>query len=306
MRDLTELVTAARTNDPRVVGALAERFSSARFYLPLESLDGVSNRPETALDLGASLPIHRLRLDIGLIAIPLFTAVELCRHCAKRLSWKTDGKAVKTLPVPGSIALPHLRELLLDPEINRLIVNPLSDGALHLARTDVSALVEGRPLRTLWLYARSGGLNRPVEIEGSSLLTALWSAAGRAISRPEEARVEEEPQFRMPETKPEGFAAELYKLCYAEVGDGLEVIVTRTSDGVRVESIPALDAARLARARSIAERYMADSPVGTRATLRMDRVSVTLSESISTQPPAAARKEPAPCYIPLEPEEDGD
>ncbi len=130
-----------------------------------------------------------MRLDTGLIAIPLFTNLELCRKCAKKLSWKTDGKVVKTLPVPGSIALPYLKDLLLAPEIDRLIVNPLSDGALHLARTEVEAMADGQTLRTLWLYARSGGLNRPVEIEGGSLLGSLLSAAGRAVSRTEEVEV---------------------------------------------------------------------------------------------------------------------
>jgi SseB protein N-terminal domain len=186
VQDLTDLVTAARTNDPRVVGALADRFSAARFHLPLASLAGVKNRPETALDLGASLPLHQLRLDTGLVAVPLFTTLELCRACAKKLSWKTDGKVVKTLPVPGSMALPYLKELLLDPEIDRLILNPLSDGALHLARTEVEAMAQGDTFRTLWLYSRNGGLNRPVEIEGGSLLGSIWNAAGRAIARTEE------------------------------------------------------------------------------------------------------------------------
>jgi hypothetical protein len=189
VQNLTDLVTAARTNDPRVVKALSERFSSARFHLPLTTLDGVKNRPEAALGLGVGLPLHRLRLDIGLLAIPLFTALELCRNCAKKLSWKTDGKVVKSLPVPGSLALPYLKELLLDPEIDRLILNPMSDGSLHLARTEVEAMAQGQTLRTLWLYSRNGGLNRPVEIEGGSLLDSLLNAAGRAISRTEDLEV---------------------------------------------------------------------------------------------------------------------
>jgi hypothetical protein len=189
VHDLTDLVTAARTNDPRVVAALAERFPHARLHLPLASLDGVKNRPESALALGASLPLHRLRLDTGFVAIPLFTSLELCRQCAKKLSWKTDGKGIKTLPVPGSAALPYLKELLLDPGIDRLIVNPLTDGELHLARTEVDAMARGDSVRALWLYARNGGLNRPVEIGGSSLLGSILSAAGRAIARTEEVEV---------------------------------------------------------------------------------------------------------------------
>jgi hypothetical protein len=50
-------------------------------------------------------------------------------------------------------------------------------------------MAQGQRLRTLWLYSRNGGLNRPVEIESGSLLGSLLNAAGRALSRTEEAEV---------------------------------------------------------------------------------------------------------------------
>ncbi len=304
MQDLTELVTAAGTNDPRVVGALSQSFSGARFHLPLTSLDGVKNRPETALELGTSLPLHRMRLDTGLIAIPLFTNLDLCRECAGKLSWKTDGKAVKTLPVPGSVALSYLKELLLSPEVDRAIVNPMSEGALHLARTEVEAIAAGERLRTLWLYARNGGLNRPVEIEGGSLLGAILSVVGRALPKADEVEIEIEakPSFEsLPEGGPfGGLAAELYQLLHADVGEGLSVTVTKTRDGVRIEATPVVDANRLLRAKAIAEKHLADSPQGTQVTLRMDGASVVISSTTSSPP--AARKEPELGYIPLEPE----
>ncbi len=305
MHDLTELVSAARTNDPRVVNALSERFPGARFHLPLTSLDGVKNRPETALELGSSLPLHRLRLDTGLIAIAIFTNLELCRECARKLNWKTDGKAIKTLPVPGSIALSYLKELLISPEVDRAIVNPLSESALHLARTEVEAIAAGERLRTLWLYARNGGLNRPVEIEGGSLLGTILSVAGRAVPRAEEPEIEAAPSFEsLPESGPlGGLAAELYKLLYADVGDGLEIIVTKSRDGVRIEATPAIEANRLLRAKAIAEKHLADSPEGTRVSLRMDEASVVISSSSSSSSATpAAGKEPELSYIPLEPE----
>jgi hypothetical protein len=302
LHDLTEFVTAARTNDPRAVGALSERFSGARLHIPLTSLDGVKNRPEAALEFGASLPAYRLRLDTGLIAIPIFTRLDLCRDCAKKLSWKTDGKAIKTLPIPGSIALTYLKGLLLSPEVDRAIVNPMSEGALHLARTEVEAIASGQRLRTLWLYARNGGLNRPVEIEGGSLLSAILSAAVRAVPRVEETEIEAAPSFEnLPEGGPlAGLAAELYKLLDADAGDGLEVTVTRLRDGVRIESIPVIDANRLVRAKAVAERHLAGSPEGMRMSLRINGASVVISSSSS--PPPAARKEPKLSYIPLEPE----
>jgi len=305
LHDLTDFVTAARTNDPRAVGALSERFPGARFHVPLTTLEGVKNRPETARELGSSLPLHRLRLDTGLIAIPLFTNLELCRECAKKLSWKTDGKAIKTLPVPGSVALSYLKELLLSPEVDRAIVNPLSEGALHLARTEVEAIAEGQRLRTLWLYARNGGLNRAVEIEGGSLLGAILSVAGRAVPKAEEVELETQPRFEnLPEDGPlGGLAAELYQLLYAEVGDGLSVIVTRSRDGVLIEASPLIDANRLLRAKAVAEKHLAGSPEGMQVSLKLDRASVVISSSSSPSPARpSGRKEPELSYIPLEPE----
>ncbi len=305
MYDLTELVTAARTNDPRTVAALSDRFAAARFHLPLTSLKGVKNRPETALEMGSILPLHRLRLDTGRTAIPLFTNLELCRECAKKLSWKTDGKAIKTLPVPGSIALSYLKELLLSPEVDRAILNPLSEGALHLARTEVEAFLSGERLRTLWLYARNGGLIRPVEIEGGSLLGAILGVAGLAISGEEPTSLEEAPSFEaLSEAGPfAGLAAELYRLLLSDAEGGLEVTLTKGRDGVRIETTPPLESNRLAGAKALAERHLADSPQGIRVSLRMDGASVAISSSsASTSRPQAPMKEPAFGYIPLEPE----
>jgi hypothetical protein len=311
VHDLTAFVTAARTNEPRAVGALSERFAGARFHLPLASLEGVKNRPETALELGARLPLHRLRLDTGLIAIPLFTSQELCRECARKLSWKTDGnswktdgKAIKTLPVPGRIALSYLKDLLLSPEIDRAIVNPLSESDLHLARTEVEAIAAGEPLRALWLYSRNGRLKRPIEIEGGSLLGAILGAATRAVSGAEEPSIETEPPFEsLPEGGPaSGLAAELYRFLLPDAGGGLEVIVTRSQEGVRIETTPLVDGYRLVGAKTIAEKHLAASPVGTRVRLRIDGSSVVVTSSISTISSGPARKEPELGYIPLEPE----
>jgi hypothetical protein len=125
--------------------------------------------------------------------------------------------------------------------------------------------------------------------------------AGRAVPRAEELTIETAPSFEsLPEGGPlAGLAAELYQLLYADAGDGLEVTVTKTRDGVWIESTPAIGAERLARAKAIAEKHLADSPQGTRVSLRMDGASVVISSSSA---PPVARKEPELGYIPLEPE----
>jgi hypothetical protein len=143
-------------------------------------------------------------------------------------------------------------------------------------------------------------LNRPVEIEGGSLLGAILSVAGRAVPIAEELTIETAPSFgSLPEGPLAGLAAELYQLLHRDAGEGLSVIVTKSRDGVRIEATPAIDANRLLLAKAIAEKHLSDSPQGTRVSLRMDGASVVISSSSA---PPAARKEPELSYIPLEPE----
>jgi hypothetical protein len=107
----------------------------------------------------------------------------------------------------------------------------------------------------------------------------------------------------LPEDGPlAGLAAELYQLLYADVGDGLEVTVTKTRDGVRSNRLLRRCGA-VGPAKAIAEKHLADSAEGLRISLRMDRASVVISSSTSSiGAPPAARKEPERSYIPLEPE----
>jgi hypothetical protein len=190
-KDLTDLVTAARWNEVPLLSALRDGFPRSRLYLPLAALVGVKNRPETALDLGPRLPAHRLRLGNGVAAVPIFTRVALCRECAGRLSWRTDGKPIKTLMIPGTVALEYLQELLADPGVERVIVNPLSDGALHLARTDVEAIAQGRHLDSLWFYGRravSRSRSRSREIPSSPRSSRKPIARFRTSPRTESRR----------------------------------------------------------------------------------------------------------------------
>jgi hypothetical protein len=112
--------------------------------------------------------------------------------------------------------------------------------------------------------------------------------------------LESQPSFEsLPESGPvRGLAAELYGLLYP--ADGLEVVVTRTGDGIRIETTPAIDAQRLLQTRAIAEKHLADSPNGARVSLRIDGASVVISSTVSTV--TTTRKEPELSYIPLEPE----
>jgi SseB protein N-terminal domain len=271
MADLTELAAAASTNDPRAVSAFAASFAGSRLLLPLVTLEGVKNRPETVEELGARLPVHRLRLDNGEIAIPLFSEPALCHRCAERLSWRTDGRGVKTLQLPGTAALAYASDVLVTPQLERVVLNPLSDGALHLARTDVESMVAGRELRHLWFYSRGGRLLRPVSIVGSSLLDTLLASADKALQR-----IADGGRLRLPDSTDSGeifeslpldgplrgLAADLYLLVAARGFADLELNVDKSEGLVRVSATPELDRDLLERIRSAAERHL-DSESGT-------------------------------------------
>jgi SseB protein N-terminal domain len=327
MGDLTELATAATTNDPRAVGALAASFSGARLHLPLETLEGVKNRPEIVRELGARLPIHRLRLDNGESAVPLFTSAPLCHQCAERLSWKTDGRGIKTLRVPGAVALGFAKDVLVIPEIERVIVNPLSDKALHLARTDIESMAAGRELRHLWFYSPAGQLVHPVSVAGSSLLDTILATADRALQRladggrlhVSEALDTAEIFESLPADGPlRGLAADLYLLVAAEGFASLELTVNKSGGEVRVLASPETGAELLDKIRVAAERHLASFPGDMSVSLRFRGSSIVVASSSGSSrdglrpssvgvdepsvPPPPPPVPPTFRYIPLEPE----
>jgi hypothetical protein len=319
--DLTDFVVAARTMEIPVLSALAERFPRARLRVPLRTREGLRNRPEAALELGASLPSHRLRLDNGELAVPLFTNGKLCLECGEKLSWKTDGGALKTITLPGSAALTVLGELLVTPGIERVVLNPLSASELHLARTDVDAIASGKPLRSLWFYSRDGRLKRPVVVEGGSLLSSLLTTADRVLQRLTEPPalapdIESGILERLPGDGPlSALAAEIVPLLEKERVGSLELAIAKTSEGVRVDATPRPSESLLARIREIAERHLSSSPGDASVKLTLGGSSVVLSSEESRPTSTRVEREkrastppppPSYGYIPLEPESASD
>lgn len=297
--DFTDFVSAARSNDVEVLGLFRDRFPHARFHLPLAGAAGVKNSPETALELGSRLPAHFLRLDNGRTAIPMFTRVGFCRACADRLTWKTDGKAIKTLAVPGATALEYLQELLSDSDVERVIVNPLSAADLHLARTDIEAIAEGRHWDSLWFYSKSGRLKVPVEIEGSaSILSSIFRRADRVLQKLTEREgnpevIEVDVVERAPELAVGGplgeLAAELFALVSAERIDSIELVLEKSGKDVRVEATPPLGARLSRRIRAVAEKHWSATADDTKVKLSVEGKSIVVSSSSSTK-----RRSPRP------------
>jgi hypothetical protein len=320
--DLTDLALAARSNDPRVVAAFGEGFPKARLHLPLAILEGIRNRPETALELGARLPIHWLRLDDSQKAVPVFTTLGQCRDCAERLDWETDHQSIRALAVPGDIALTYLTQALALPGVERAVLNPLSDAELHLARTEIEALAARQPLYSLWFYSRNGKLKRPVRFEGTSLLGSLLSKAEGVLDAwtdlgppPIPIPVPDAPDAleHIGSQGPLGaLASELYRIASeARVGT-LDVTVTKRNGEIDIEAKPTPSSELLAALRAAAERTLSSQSGDARLSFRIDDASIVLSSSTAfdTRPAPTASRRPSPKrrydYIPLEPEETSD
>lgn len=319
--DITDLALAARTNDPRVVEAFGRGFRTGKWHLPLASREGVRNRPETASELGARLPIHWLRLDNGEIGLPIFTRLAACRLCAERLSWKTDGKAIRTLSLPGEAAIVYVKELLVSPDVERAVVNPLGDTELHLARSDVGAIASGKPLRSLWFYQRHGELRVPVTIEGAgSLFDSILSRADRALSSwterdaasVEEAvgSVEERPRFEELDEPLASLARRVYALLDDSGWRNVEMTVTKTKKEIRVTTAPMTSAVLVKRAREAANELLTGEPEG-EIRFQLREGVLVVSSSVAVEPPEEESRAPASTkraaaetlsYIPLEPE----
>lgn len=318
---LTDLALAARSNDPSVVSVFGENFPKARLHLPLLALEGVRNRPESAIELGARLPVHWLELDNGEKAVPVFTSLTHCRGSADKLGWTTEGGPIKALAVPGDVALGYLTQVLVTPGVERCVLNPLSDAELHLARTEVEALAGGRPLRSLWFYSRNGKLRRPVRFEGASLLGSLLSKAEGVLESWTEAPPP--PPIPLPEATeavgalehvesrgPLGaLVSELYRIASEERVENLEVAVTKSNGRVKLDATPSPPPELLERLRAAAERALASETGDARLSFRIDANSVVLSSSSSSEtkapPPPPVPRAPAKRfgYIPLEPED---
>jgi hypothetical protein len=265
-----------------LVAAFGERFPKAQLHLPLTTLEGMKNRPEVAVSLGTRLPAHRLRLDNGKFGAALFTSLPACRECAGKLSWETDGKPIKTLVLPGAAALAYLQELMISPDADRAIVNPMSASELHLARTDVDAMAAGSPLRSLWFYARDGSMKVPVEIAGSSLLSAVLEMADRAFSKKNEVLVETGPP---PDPLP-ALTSELLELLAREGAPDMDITIAKSRGEVRVEALPKPGAELLARIQTLAENHLAELSGSTQVTLRIE------GSAKPAPSPAKARKAP--------------
>lgn len=316
--ELLDFLLAARTNDPRVVRALGERLPKAKLHVPLRTLEGVRNRPETAVELGRELPIHWLRLDNKEAAVPLFTSLALGRHCAERLGWETDGKPVKSLSLPGDVALAYLAKVFVTPGVDRAILNALSESELHLARTEVDAVAARRPLRALWFYARDGRMKHPVQIEGASFLGTLFSRADRLLeslgapSGPTVVSVDSTEAVQalgdLESQSPLGaLASKILRVVALESTGPLEVTVSRGGGELTVEAEPEPHPELLARLRASAEEALAEEPGDLRLTFHVDASTIVLrsSSAAAASPEFATPRTPAPrlSYIPLEPEE---
>lgn len=319
--DITDLVVAARTGGPRALHALAAGFSGARLHLPLETLTGIKNRPETALELGARLPVHWLQLDTSVWALPAFTRPALCRECAKTLSWHTDGRGIKTLAVSGSIASTFFGRLFENLEVDRVILNPATDAELHLARTDVEAIEKVKQRAALWFYTRDGHLKQPVTIGESSLMSTFLAKAEGALKRIADATIDEPDGRSKPESAEilgglergplASLSAAIYQLLLREPVESMGLEVVKSGGTVSVQADPHPGSVLLGAIEQAARQHLAEQEGDIEARFHVTGSSIVMASSSSSTPTQATadpnlapspRRRKVFDYIPLEPE----
>lgn len=333
-RDITDLVIAARTGGPRALTALAKGFSRAVLHLPLETLQGIKNRPDTALELGDHLPVHWLQLQARAWAVPVFTRASLCRECADVLSWQTDGRAIKTLAVPGSTALEFFELLFRNLEVDRVILNPTTDAELHLARTDVEALKQVKERVALWFYTRGGHLKQPVTIGEGSLMSTFLAKAGGALRRLTDATLEEgderdntalgellqtaEILGSLQKGPLANLSAAIYQLLLRDPVENMELVVRKKGEAISVEAQPYPGSPLLQAIERAAREHLTTHDGDIEARFNVTGSTIVMQSSSSSSSASASSAAAASSssstrarrkvfdYIPLEPEAPGD
>jgi hypothetical protein len=141
--DVTSLLPGARNQETAALQELVKKFAQGRFYLPLATTREVRNSPDAVVERGAGLPVHLLSLAEGGRCGGFFTNRHAVKLAEKELSWKTDGRALMCLSVPGHVMASFAEALFDAGTIERVILNPCDPNEIHFSQGDLAALRKG-------------------------------------------------------------------------------------------------------------------------------------------------------------------
>lgn len=148
--DLTASIAQARRGFLRDVKALCKNLREGALYLPLAKAvraDSRNREGQLEVPAGTRLSSYLLRNEKTLeFSTVLFTQPAFMEPCIEQYQWTTDGGPLRYLGMPALTALRFIHQDLASERARYLVINPEHDTALWLARHEVEALLEQRPV----------------------------------------------------------------------------------------------------------------------------------------------------------------
>ena len=129
------------------VAALVEALREGVLLVPLARRPSdLSLGPAQDLPDELSLVPHLLADDRGRAHCVLFTGVEAIERVAGAVGWTTDGGDFEYCTLPARAALAIASELLDEPAVEGLVLDPMSGHELMLRRDELGSIARGKAL----------------------------------------------------------------------------------------------------------------------------------------------------------------
>lgn len=181
---MTAAIVQARRGFRRDVKLLCENLRKGKLHLPLAKpvrADPTSGEGQIEVPVGAKVSSYLLRNEkTREFATVLFTQPAFMEPCIERYKWTTDGGPLRYLALPALTALDFIHQDLASERARYLVINPEHETVLWLARHEVEALRERRPI-PLCHYIREAPLQPWEKVDIRKRNTAELPGLAKAI-----------------------------------------------------------------------------------------------------------------------------
>jgi len=146
-QSLTLALERARSGLRRDVAALLESFAQGELLVPIaKNVADVPEGEQIELESELTLSPHLLPDVSGEPFAALFSHTGPLEPIVEALGWTTEGEQLKVCSLPARLALELARNLLNDPRVRGLVIDPGSPSELALTRSELASLLAGRPI----------------------------------------------------------------------------------------------------------------------------------------------------------------
>jgi hypothetical protein len=147
LRDLTDVILAARRGLRRDVALLVEKLDDGELLLPLsKSVPGATHGADHELTADVTIQPHLLVDEEGQAFCTAFTHPDIIHPVVEKVGWTTDGNALEFAAVPARVALDLSLQVIDDENVVGLVLNPMHESELMLRRSEIGSILQGRAL----------------------------------------------------------------------------------------------------------------------------------------------------------------